>query len=254
MQIQKTLFIPFPLFALLLSLAAHLPRANAAKFANQFVEFELPGAWSCLLEGTEWVCQNQADAVKKKEAIIILAAKIQGEQDTLDQYLGYLKNPKTYTSAQGKQITSQVKYAQSRTIQDQPWADSLHVDSEISGFYTRYLATVKDGIGILVTYSVNKNKYSDYNPMFDEMVKTLKAFRREGGLNAAPATSNLFAGAKVPSDISSETVFEPAEEKPQVRQVQKSGLAALMDDPIVFYGGLGAAAILILSILKKRKR
>jgi hypothetical protein len=250
---MKPLFIPVPLFALLLFLASHFPQANAAKFANQFVEFELPGAWTCLLEGTEWVCQNQQDAAKKKEAIVILAAKIQGDQDTLDQYLGYLKNPKTYTNAQGKQVTSQVKYAQNKTIQDQPWADSLHVDSEISGFYTRYLATVKDGIGILVTYSVNKNKYSDYGPMFEEMVKTLKAFRREGGLNAAPATSNLFAGAKVPTDISSETVFAPTEEKPQVKTAEKSGLAALLDDPVVFYGGLGAVALLILSILKKRK-
>jgi hypothetical protein len=245
---------PFRLFGLTLAPFLLTLSAHAGKFANQFVEFELPGSsWTCLLEGTEWVCQNQQDPVKKKEAIIILAAKIQGDQDTLDQYLSYLKNPKTYTNGQGKQVTSQVKYAQSKTIQDQPWADSLHVDSEISGFYTRYLATVKDGIGILVTYSVNKNKYTDYSALFEEMVKSLKAFRREGGLNAAPASSNLFAGAKVPSDISSETVFSPAEEKPQAKAPEKSGLAALMDDPVLFYGGLGAVAILILSILRKRK-
>lgn len=245
----------FRIFGLPLTTFVLALPANAGKFANQFVEFELPGAsWNCLLEGTEWVCQNQQEPAKKKEAIIVLAAKIQGDQDTLDQYLSYLKNPKTYTNAQGKPVTSQVKYAQNKTIQDQPWADSLHVDSEITGFYTRYLATVKDGIGILVTYSVNKNKYGDYSPMFEEMVKSLKAFRREGGLNAAPATSNLFAGAKVPSDISSETVFSPAEEKPQAKAPKKSGLEALMDDPVIFYGGLGAAAILILSILKKRKR
>ena len=60
--------------------------ANATKFGNQFVEFELPTGWVCLLEGAEWVCQNQADAAKKKEAIIVLAAKIQGDQDTIDQY------------------------------------------------------------------------------------------------------------------------------------------------------------------------
>jgi len=239
--------------ALIIAAAGFSNSSHAGKFANQFVEFELPGSWTCLLEGTEWVCQNQQDVTKKKEAIIILAAKIQGDQDTLDQYLSYLKNPKTYTNSQGKQITSQVKYAQNKSIQDQPWADSLHVDSEIGGFYTRYLATVKDGIGILVTYSVNKNKYSDYSPMFEEMVKTLKAFRREGGLNAAPATSNLFAGAKVPTDISSETVFSPPEQKSQARTAEKSGLAALLDDPVVFYGGLAAAAILIISILKKRK-
>ena len=128
------------------------PASFAAKFANQFVEFELPTNWVCILEGAEWVCQNQQDQVKKKEAIIVLAAKIQGDQDTLDQYLAYLKNPKAYTTAQGKPVTSEVRYARNETIQDQSWVDSLHLESEIPGFYTRYLATVKDGIGILVTF------------------------------------------------------------------------------------------------------
>jgi hypothetical protein len=230
--------------------------AFAAKFANQFVEFDLPTAWNCSLEGTEWVCQNQQDAAKKKEAIIILAAKIQGDQDTLDQYLNYLKAPKTFTSAQGKSITSNVSYAQSKTINERMWADSLHMESEVPGFYTRYLATVTDGIGILVTYSVNKGKYQEYTPMFEEMVKSLKAFRKDGGLNAAPANSDLFKNAKIPSGISGDTVFGSvqgaSEEAP--KQAAPSGLQALMQDPVIFYGGLGALAILILSILKKRKK
>jgi hypothetical protein len=227
--------------------------AHAAKFANQFVEFELPANWVCLLEGTEWVCQNQQDPAKRKEAIIILAAKIQGDQDTLDQYQAYLKNPKTYSNSQGKQVTSQVKYSQNKSISEQPWVDSLHIDSEISGFYTRYLATVKDGIGILVTYSVNKDKYGEYSAMFEDLVKSLKAFRREGGLNAAPASSNLFAGAKVPTDVSNETVFSPvgaSDEKPKAKAA--GGIAALMNDPVIFYGGIGAIAIIVLMILKRR--
>jgi hypothetical protein len=229
--------------------------SQAAKFANQFVEFELPANWVCLLEGTEWVCQNQQDPVKRKEAIIILAAKIQGDQDTLDQYLNYLKNPKTYSNSQGKQVTSQVKYAQNKSIAEQPWVDSLHIDSEISGFYTRYLATVKDGIGILVTYSVNKDKYAEYSAMFEDLVKSLKAFRREGGLNAAPASSNLFAGAKVPTDISNDTVFAPvgaSDEKPKVKAA--GGLQALMNDPVVFYGGIAAIAMVVLMAIRKRNQ
>jgi hypothetical protein len=233
--------------------------AHAGKWSNQFVEFELPAEWVCLLEGTEWVCQNGLDQAKKKEAIIILAAKLQGNQDTLDQYLSYLKTPKVYTNAQGKQITSEVKTAQNRTILEQPWVDSLHVDSEIAGFYTRYLATVKEGLGILVTYSVNKNKYADYTAMFDNMVKSLKAFRREGGLNAAPASSNLFGSAKVPTTISNDTVFAPvagaSDEKP--KKIKKPGMAGMLDDlmadPVTFYGGIGAVVLLVLLALKKKR-
>ena len=173
----------------------------------------------------------------------------------MDQYLGYLKNPKTYSNSQGKQVTSQVKYAQNKSIAEQAWVDSLHIDSEVSGFYTRYLATVKDGIGILVTYSINKDKYAEYGAMFEDLVKSLKAFRREGGLNAAPASSNLFAGAKVPTDISNDTVFAPvgaSDEKPKVKAA--GGLAALMNDPVVFYGGIAAVAMVVLMVLRKRNQ
>jgi hypothetical protein len=223
----------------------------AGKFANQFIEFEVPSDWVCLLEGTEWVCQNQKDAAKKKDGIIIFAAKIQGDQDTLDQYLNYLKNPKAYTTPQGKNVTSEVRYAQNKTIQDQPWVDALHLESEIPGFLTRYLATVKDGIGILVTYSVNKNKYQEYMSMFDTMVKSLKVFRREGGINASGAGTDLFAHTKVPSGLSSDTVFGAADggdEKP------KAKAGSLLDDPMVFYGGIAVVALLLMSILKKLKK
>ena len=223
----------------------------AGKFANQFVEFELPQGWVCLLESTEWVCQNQQDAAKKKDAIIILAAKIQGDQDTLDQYLAYLKNPKNYTTPDGKSVTSEVRYSQNKTIQDHPWVDSLHLESEIPGFYTRYLATLKDGIGILVTYSINKNKYGEYSAMFDGLVKSLKAFRREGGLNAAPATSDLFKNTKIPSGMSGDTVFGSIQGAGDEKPKRKS---SPMDDPMVFYGGIGAAGLLAITILKKMKK
>src|SRR3954447_420749 len=84
--------------------------AHAVKFANQFAEFELPPQWQCNLEGAEWVCQSTNDS-KKRDAIIVLAAKLQGPQDSLDQYLTYLKSAKTYTSVQGKPVKSEPKYA-----------------------------------------------------------------------------------------------------------------------------------------------
>jgi hypothetical protein len=228
-------------------------QSNALKFANQFVEFELPNSWMCILEGTEWVCQNQQDQAKKKDAIIVFAAKIQGDQDTLDQYLGYLKNPKTFTSAQGKQITSTVSFAQNKTIQEQSWVDALHLESEIPGFYTRYLATVKDGIGVLVTYSVNKNKYQEYAPQFEEMVKSLKVIRREGGLNAAPGNTSLFDRTKVPTGVSGGTVFGNIEGASEEKPKSQNGVAALLNDPMVFYGGIGLIALVILMIVRKRR-
>src|SRR4051812_137963 len=89
--------------ALILGVFAIIPNAFAVKFANQFTEFELPPGWSCNLEVAEWVCQS-SDPAKKKEAIIVLAAKLKGDQDSIDQYQTYLKSTKTFTSVSGKPL------------------------------------------------------------------------------------------------------------------------------------------------------
>ncbi len=196
----------------LLSLASLLllPQLSfATKFANQFTEFELPPQWQCSLEGAEWVCQS-TNELKKKDAIVVLAAKLKGDQDSLDQYLSYLKATKTYTSPQGKPVKSDPKYAKTINVNGQAWVDSLHLESEIPGFYTRYLATVKTDIGVLVTYSINKTKYQQYLEDMDNLVRTLKVFRKVGGINAAPQNTNLFQNAQIPSSVGSDTVFPGA--------------------------------------------
>jgi hypothetical protein len=187
------------------------PLSFAAKFANQFTEFELPPQWQCNLEGAEWVCQS-TDDTKKKDAIIVLAAKLKGDQDSLDQYLTYLTAAKTFTSVQGKPVKSEPKYAKTVNINGQPWVDALHMESEIPGFFTRYLATVKQDIGVLVTYSINRTKYQAYLDQFDNMVKTLKVFRKAGGINVAPAQGQtLFQNVQIPTNIGTETVFPGAQ-------------------------------------------
>ena len=145
------------------------------KFTSRFCEFDLPAGWECALEGTEWVCQSTNED-RKKEAIIILAAKERGEMDSLDEYQKYLKEKKVYQLPGGRQIVSDPSYTKSLEINDHTWIDALHLQSEIPGFYTRYLATVKGGLGMAVTFSVGKDFYSAYLPIFERMIKSLKVF------------------------------------------------------------------------------
>ena len=149
--------------------------ASAKTFTSQFSEFELPLGWECALEGSEWVCQSE-DKDRKKEAIIILAAKYRGEQDSLDQYQAYLKKPKTFQLPGGKTQISEAKSVALKQINNQQWVDALHLASEVPGFYTRYLATVKDNLGIAVTFSVSKDHYDAYQDIFEKVVATLKVF------------------------------------------------------------------------------
>lgn len=185
------------------ALALSTSSVYASKFTNQFTEFELPPGWQCALEGAEWVCQN-TNVEKKRDAIIVLAAKLKGDQDSLDQYLAYLKGAKAYTSVQGKPVKSEPRYAKTVNLNGQAWIDSLHLESEIPGFYTRYLATVKQDIGVLITYSINQAKYQQYLDVFENMVKTLKVFRQPGGINVAP-NNNIFN--QIPTHVASDTIF-----------------------------------------------
>lgn len=237
------------LLALGLFTAFSISTAQAAKFANQFSEFELPPGWACNLEGAEWVCQNQ-DPAKRKEAIIVLAAKLKGDQDSLDQYLTYLKSTKTFTSVAGKPMKSEPRYAKTINLNGHPWADALHLESEIPGFYTRYLATVKDDIGILVTYSIVKSKYQDYLKDFDTMVNTLKVFRKGGGINTKTEGSVMQA-ITIPASMTESSVFQGVNPTGAGEQAPKK--AADSSDDLALYGIIGAA-IAAFIIYKKKKR
>jgi hypothetical protein len=238
--------------SLLLSALAFAPNAFAVKFANQFTEFELPPGWTCNLEVAEWVCQS-ADPVKKKEAIIVLAAKLKGDQDSIDQYLSYLKATKSFTSVAGKAMKSEPKYAKTVNVNGQAWVDALHLESEIPGFFTRYFATVKDDIGVLVTYSVAKGKYADYLKDFDNMVNTLKVFRKPGGINVGAKSGDLLK-PEIPTTVTADgsvfpgTVNVQGGAPDQAPQPKSGG-----SNDLFLYGIIGVAAVAFI-IIKKKKR
>ncbi len=234
---------------------AIIPSAFAEKFANQFTEFELPPSWACQLEGAEWVCQS-TNELKKKEAIIVLAAKLKGDADSIDQYLKYLNSVKTFTAPNGKPMKSNPRKTTTTNLNGQIWADSLHLESEIPGFFTRYLATVKDDIAVLITYSVAKEKYQSYVPEFENMVRTLKVFRKPGGLIPAPDTppvpvAGTGAGVEpIAPPLPNAQVDVPEIDKPAAPK--KSPIAALLEDPTLMLA-VAALALIGFFIFKKRK-
>lgn len=171
--------------------------AEAKTFSNQFIEFQLPDKWECQLDGTEWVCQS-TDEQKKRDAIIVLAAKIKkAGMDELPVYKAHLEKPAQYQSLSGETVTSEPRYVKEISISSKQWIDSLHLQSEIPDFYTRYLATVEADLGILVTFSVRKDKYDEYAPDIESMTKSLRAFRKPGALNESGGGGDI----KSPEDV-----------------------------------------------------
>jgi hypothetical protein len=224
-------------------------QGEAARFSNQFVEFELPPQWECTLEGAEWLCQSR-DESRKRDAIIILAAKLKGPQDSLDQYLEYLKGAKTYQAITGQSVKSEPRYAKTIRIQDQPWVDALHLESELPGFYTRYLATVKQDIGVLVTYSINQEKYQYYLNDFENLVRTLRVFRRPGGLNTLPAQSDIFRDTNIPQHVAENSVFSGA--IPDTRDGSTPAQPSQGDNSLILLLLIGGGAVGF--IIWKRKQ
>jgi hypothetical protein len=234
---------------ILIALGVHQP-LYALPFANQFIAFELPAGWQCNLEAAEWICQNTNPA-KQKDAIIILAAKIKGDQDSLDQYLSYLQSPKTYQAISGKTVKSEAKYAKYAKIGEQNWVDSLHLESEIPGYYTRYLATIKADIAVLVTFSIVQSKYAEYQGLFESLVQSLQVFRRQGSLNVQGSDTPIFQTTKVPSHLNSNSIFTDAA---QEGSEKKSKSTANPLDDLYFYGGAAAVALVIMLIVRARRK
>ncbi len=240
MQSFKTLYLSL-FFIFSLTSVVH-----AKTFTSQFSEFELPSGWDCALEGSEWVCQSD-DKDRKKEAIIILAAKFRGEQDSLDQYQAYLKQPKSFNLPGGKTQISEAKSVAVKTINNQRWVDALHLASEVPGFYTRYLATVKDNLGIAVTFSVAKDHYDSYQDIFEKVIATLKVFDQKS------ADSGKWVKKKDESDVESTTVVD-TNNKPDINVQKKTGGgdSSGTSESIMLIAGLCAVGFIILKLRKKK--
>ncbi len=220
-------------------------QAFAKRFTNQYCEFELPNGWECALEGSEWVCQSENEE-RKKEAIIILAAKVRGEQDSLDQYQTYLKTSKTYSLPGGKTQVSEGKYANLKDVNGHQWVDALHLASEVPGFYTRYLATVKEDLGVAVTFSVSKDHYQAYQGVFDKVVASLRVFRQKqmdmAGIKPKGDGSVLDDSGFMP-----EATTDTSQKKGEKKASSGGG------DEMMLFGAVAVAAIIFFIIKKKKK-
>ena len=106
----------------------------------------------------QWVCQS-TDEQRKRDAIIVLAAKIRkAGMDEIPVYKKHLEKKQKYQAPNGQQVISEPRYVKVVVINSKKWIDSLHLQSEIPDFFTRYLATVEADLGMLITFSVRKGQ------------------------------------------------------------------------------------------------
>lgn len=168
----------FRVFYILLSFCFFGFPSQAKVFQNSYVSFEMPENWNCKSFGTDWVCHSTL-AKQQKEAMIILTAKQAGTLDNLDAYLSFLREPRNGLTKTNQSFQSDVIHTKKTFINKQAWVDSLHKESEIPEYFTRYVVTVcctssSAKLGILVTYSAHKNHYTKYSADFLKSINSLR--------------------------------------------------------------------------------
>lgn len=225
--------------------------ASGARFSNSYVSFELPNKWSCQLIDTEWVCRNSEAGDKQKEAIIILTAKEVGPSDNFQAYEAHLKTPRTLPSALGQPTLSQIRNVTQRQINNHPWVDGMHLSSEVRDYYTRYVATTKDKIAILVTFSAHKAHYTRYTNDFFKAIQSLRVLNTRGLFNAAAsaAGSGAMGGTLGPGggiDVSPDIGEEFPEESAGGSSATTKGILAI--------AALLAAFGVFLLLQRKKRR
>lgn len=218
-----------------------VPFASYAKtFKTQFVKLELPPNWDCKQEEIDWVCHPDNLAERSEAMIVIVTKAVNEVDDNFDKYEETLKVGREMRDLLGNAYTSQVKSIRRRQISGQTWVDALHLGSEIPGFYTRYVASIKEKVAGLVTYSVAESVYPKYSAALDAMIDSAeiyfdpKAFA--DAMNAGP-TSLL--GARSGGRLAGRTAPKTeGEALPTEKPAESEGLDNTQVIALIFLAGI----------------
>jgi len=253
-------------WAVIAAMMLSTPMAEAKSFRNSYLRFQLPSQWGCKLNDTVWTCRYavspkckgakaktppcQKALKKRREAIIHLTAKETGPKDSIKRYLKYLKSPKTIITKDKRRISSKIIHLKSPLISGQTWVDGMHLGSELPNYYTRYLATVKGNVSVLVTFSAHKKYFSAYSTQFFETIKTLKVYSKavKPKQLAKKTRQNINPGAMGPvSPMVSEEDF--ALDSEFENEDEEAG-----DHKTLIFGGLLAGLIAVIGMFIWAKR
>jgi len=225
-------------------LALNLGQLDAKPFANNFIEFNVPDSWVCADSGQNWTCQP-LDPKKTKDAVIVMASGAQGPGDSMQEYYTFLNTSlAVYNPSNGAKAKSTPIYTQYKDIFGQKWVDSQHLSTAVPGYYTRYLATVKDGRAILFTVTIEKNKYNVY---MSELYKLIESMKIRMSFPAEPVDTGL-RGLLFGQKETATTVLK--KDKKTISFVGEKKSSSVMILAII----IAVVVFMVVYIISKRKR
>ena len=87
-------------------------------------------------------------------------------QDSLTFYKNYFAESKTIKKDSGATSKSKLIHNKLVKINKHQWADAMHLSSELPYYYTRYLATIKGNVAVLISFTSHKKFYTKYSGQF----------------------------------------------------------------------------------------
>lgn len=153
-------------------------------YRTSIFDLTLPEGWSCEAVGTETVCRSNAPP--PYDAVIIATMKFRdAKRDTLAAYREHLQSPQTWSTRDGRTVTSRIIDIGETTIDGRTWVDATHFESEVQYYHTRYLATVTVQVGVLFTVSAHQSRFEALQPAFEKTVRSLNIYQRFDGDTSA---------------------------------------------------------------------
>lgn len=232
---------------------------SAKVWNNSYVSFEMLDNWVCKPFGTDWVCHSSLSR-QQKEAMIILTAKQAGSLDTLESYVNFLQRPRKNTT-KSQSFTSKVFHSKKVFINNHPWVDGFHKESEIPSYYTRYLATVccknsPQKLAILITYSAHENFYTTYASQFLKSIKSLRVLDVKQALNKIKKLKALGKSGSIGSYMEGVVGFDSDFQDGEISSQGKVFLLGLSQ--VEFFGLLvillGVLGYIVFKFRKKKKK
>lgn len=160
----------------------------AKNFHNSYIRFEMPDRWQCELQKKAYLCRHRVSKSckvnpttaeckqqikKSREAVIVLSAKEKSDVDNLKAFQNYFGSSRKF-NASGATSQSKVIHNKIVSIKKHKWVDTMQLGRELPHYYTRYLATTKGNVAVLVSFTAHKLYYTNYSNHFFEGIKSLE--------------------------------------------------------------------------------
>ncbi len=224
-----------------------------------YVSFDHPEGWKCELSQGVWICQSSVET-DRKESVVLSIATMASEWDTLENYEKYLKEPRPIQDEDGNSLMSKVSFTRKRNINGVNWIDSLQFNSELPGFWARYLATVNTTgstkLAILITYIVSEEKYKTLAPAFDHMISSLKP-NAEFDLNIASKQGDgPLPGAQKLGQIQKDIIAQRLNirRKPEKAVEEAPAVQGIPTTTLIAAGGGAIVVVLLLRRIRRKRK